>query len=102
MVVSPTSGNGHIARCFIEDVLDFRSWARRAEEKALDFIAALLGEARKLLLRFNALGGCRDPQAAAQSDNGSNDGHAVLFRRQVADKGLIDLDLVERETAQIA
>ena len=73
-----------------------------AEKEALKFIAAFGGEARELGLGLHAFGGSRYPQAAAQSDHGPNDRNAVFLPRQVADEGLIDLDLVERETAQIA
>ena len=79
MAVSPASGNSLVADRFVEDVFDFRSRTRRAEEIALSFIAALPGQARKLLLRLHAFSRRGDPETAAQTDHGTHDGDAVFF-----------------------
>ena len=97
-----SSHGGCLRSAFPQEALDFRGRSRLAEEEALEFIAAFRGQTRELLLRFHALGRCLDTQAAAQSDHGADDRKAVFLSGQITNEGLIDLDPVEREAAQIA
>ena len=75
---------------------------RRTEEITLHLRAAVGDQMLKLLLRLHALGQRADPQACAKRGHGANNGAALLTVGQVAHEGLVDLDLVEREAAQIA
>src|SRR5215469_9789546 len=54
------------------------------------------------MLGFNAFSGRACAKAAPQCTDRLHNGNAVLVARQVANEGLIDLDLVKREAAQIA
>ena len=56
----------------------------------------------KLGLRFDPFSGRDNVETTAESNHCAKNRHALLVRFQVADEGLINLDPVEWETAQIA
>src|SRR5439155_5353316 len=76
--------------------------ARLAEQEALAFVAAFGPEAAQLGFGLDALGGDDDAEAFAEADDGTDDRLRLAVGAEIADEGLIDLDLVEGEAAQIA
>src|ERR687889_815260 len=75
-----------------------RDWA--AEEVALRFAATELAEAVQLLGRLNALGDRGHVQLRAELYDQLDDGLGIVLPETV-DEGAVDLDLVEREGAEI-
>src|ERR1700683_4122375 len=74
---------------------------RSPDEISLDFVAALLREERKLILRLDAFGEDRQFQSAGKSDHGADDCRGLRVGSDVGNEGLIDLDLVEGKRLQI-
>ena len=75
---------------------------RSAEDIALHLGASLGPDLRELVVRLDTFGRRRRAKAARQSANSPHDGSAALTCRKIANKGSVDLDLVERKTVQIA
>jgi len=53
---------------------------------------------QQLLLRFHPFGNDGQPQAVSQRDNGAGDGRVIGIEQHIADKGLVDLELVQRQS----
>src|SRR5205085_9123043 len=81
---------------------DLARGLRPAEVVALPFDTTQRSQLLRLLLGLDAFGGRLHPQAGAEADDRLHDRQAVLTLRKVADERLVDLDLVEREAAEIA
>ena len=62
----------------------------------------LAAQQLELRTRFDTLGGSRNTEALAEPRHRANDGHGIVARCEFAHERTVDLDLVERETAQIA
>jgi len=73
-----------------------------AEQEALAFVAALAAQAAQFGLGLDAFGGDRHAEAAAERDDRADDRLRIVIGIEVAHERLVDLDLVERERAQIA
>jgi hypothetical protein len=65
-------------------------------------MAVVAGQEVALLARFHALGDHRQPQAAPQGDDGAHDGGVVGVGQHVAHKGLVDLELIQRQALEVA
>ena len=76
--------------------------SRRAEKEALPFPAALGGETGEVGLRLDAFGDDLHVETRGEAEDGTHDGQRMPVARQVAYERAVDLDLVEREGAQIA
>src|SRR5258708_27117029 len=81
---------------------DLGGGPRRAEIIALDLGTALRPQAVELLARLHALGSGNHMEARAHCGDGANDGQALVLICHVANERRVDLDLVERELAQVA
>src|SRR5665213_2004919 len=81
---------------------DFGGRLRRAEQKALHFVAAERSQQVALRLGLDAL--CRGGDVACRSDvhHRFDDARRPAGLRDVLDKATVDLDLVERKALQIA
>src|SRR4051812_28402432 len=64
--------------------------------------AALLAESRNLLRRLDSLCAGRDTEALPEAEHGADDRRRIRALLQLLHEGPIDLDLVEREAAEIA
>src|SRR5882757_10701936 len=73
-----------------------------AEQKALALVAAFGAQAAQFGFGLDALGGDGDAEPDAEADDRTHDRLRVGVRTEVAHERLVDLDLVERKTAQIA
>src|SRR5262249_7282476 len=76
--------------------------ARRAEQIALHLRAPFRPHVVELRRRLDTLRGGDDAETAPETCHRLDDGGAVCLLRQVANERTVDLDLVEREAAQIA
>jgi hypothetical protein len=86
-----------------EHLGDVGGGARWAEVEPLHLRAALLPHLLELLLRLDALGAGGDAEAHAQRRDRAQDGERALRPLiQLLDEDLVDLDLVEVITAEIA
>src|ERR1700688_4992313 len=81
---------------------DFLDRLRPAEQIALHLDAAFGAQNLELLLGLDALGRGGNAQTRAEPRHGADDGDAIVFLAELADERAVDLDLVEREAAQIA
>src|SRR5580704_10872131 len=81
---------------------DFLERLRPAEQIALHLDAAFGAQDLELLLGLDALGGGDHAETRAEPRHRADDGDAIVFLAELADEGAVDLDLVEREAAQIA
>src|SRR6476619_3503623 len=81
---------------------DGRSRRWPAEAIALALAAARQPKHVRLLLGLDALGDQAERQAVAHADDCTDDRHGLHIERQAADEGLVDLDLVDWEAADIA
>src|SRR5260370_22439156 len=75
--------------------------ARRACQIALHFGAAGAPHDVELLFGLDAFRGRLDAETRAKAGDRPNDDRAVTVAVDVLDEGAVDLDLVERERAQI-
>jgi hypothetical protein len=75
---------------------------RHAEEIALDLVAAFRAQPRQLLFRLDAFGGGLHTEAAAQPDDGANDQARFAGGGDVANEGVMALELVVGEATQLA
>jgi hypothetical protein len=82
--------------------LDFGRRQGRTEKETLHLVAAFRAQQRQLLGGLDAFRGRRYSETPAESGNGAHDRHRFAAGRKLADKGPVDLDLVERKTPQIA
>ena len=82
--------------------LDFGRRQGRTEKETLHLVAAFRAQQRQLLGGLDAFRGRRYSETPAESGNGAHDRHQFAAGRKLADKGPVDLDLVERKTPQIA
>jgi hypothetical protein len=85
-----------------QQLLHFVGRSCRAEIVALNLSASFRPQFFELILGLDAFGGGRDAETFTQGCHGPHDGDAVLPIGEVANEGLVDLDLVEWITAQIA
>src|SRR5437764_1075043 len=74
---------------------------RRAEEEALDAIAALLLQELQLLLGLHPLGDDFEVEAVGHGDDGADDGGVAAVGGDVADERLVELERVDGETLQV-
>src|SRR5580704_17852378 len=81
---------------------DFRQRLRLAEQEALRLHASLRAQNFKLLLGLDTFRRRDHAKARAEPGDGADDRDAIVFLAEFVDERAIDLDLVERETAQIA
>src|SRR5580704_6601772 len=81
---------------------DFLDRLRPAEQIALHLHAALGAQDFELLLGLDAFGRGDHAEARAEPRHRADDGDAIVFLAKLADERAVDLDLVEREAAQIA
>ena len=70
---------------------------RLAEQKALHFIAAPIAQEALLSGGFHAFGDDGHAERLAHTDDRLGDGLILAIFGQVADKGAVDLDGVDRE-----
>jgi hypothetical protein len=75
---------------------------RAAEQKALALVAAFGAQAAQFGFGLDAFGGDGDAETLAEADDRADDRLGVGVGAEIAHEGLVDLDLVEREAAQIA
>lgn len=75
---------------------------RRAEDEALDLLAAFVGEEALLAFGFHAFGDHRELHAAAEGDDGAGDGGIVGIVGEAADERLVDLQDVQRQALEVA
>src|SRR5579859_7482048 len=75
---------------------------RLADQIALRLRAALAAQHVELLGGLDAFRGRDHTEAPPQARDGPNDRERIVARRKLAHERAIDLDLVEREAAQIA
>ena len=75
---------------------------RAADEEALQLVAAMIAQEVRLVQRLDALGRTPHAERLRQRQRGHRNGTAVGTGLDVLDEALVDLDLVERERAQIA
>ena len=69
-----------------KDILDFTGGYRRREQKALEGVAAHLGEDSLLLLGLHALGGDLDVKGMGEGHHGLHDGHGHTSVFKLTDK----------------
>src|SRR3984893_3543914 len=81
---------------------DFLERLRPAEQIAPHLDAAFGAQDLELLLGLDALGRGDPPETRAEPRHRADDRDAIVFLAELADEGAVDLDLVEREAAQIA
>jgi len=86
----------------IEQALEFVGGQRHREPVTLPVGAAQFEQQRALLLGLDALGGGFDAEARAERRDRLDDHGRVAVTVDVLDEGTVDLDLVERERAQVA
>jgi hypothetical protein len=72
------------------------------EEVTLGFRTSLGYQYFKLVFCFDAFGAGDNAETAAKADYGAKDCQAILILCDVTNERLIDLDLIEWKTAQIA
>src|SRR5207244_13247092 len=80
---------------------DFGLRAGAAEQKALALLAAFGAQAAQLGFGFDAFGGDGDAEPLAEADDGTDDRLRVAIGIDFLHEGAVDLDLVERKTAQV-
>src|SRR5437588_13109809 len=71
------------------------------EEEALHFFAALLAEELELGFGLDAFGGDAEVEAVGHRDDGGDDGAVAGAPLDLVDEGLVDLDAVDREAAEV-
>ena len=81
---------------------EFRRRQRLAQVVALNFTAAMLQQKARLLGRLHPFGDGVHAQALCQLDDGHHDGLVVCIAMDVAHEGLVDLELVNLETLEVA
>ena len=74
---------------------------RFAQQEALNFVAAQLPEFAKLVLGFDAFGDNVEAEIGTHPDHRLEDHPGPAIRSLTLNERLVDLDLVERKTAQI-
>src|SRR5262245_32363275 len=74
---------------------------RSAEEIALPLVAAEVTQLLELLGRLDALGHRLEPQRAAQTDDGADDGGVPAVLRQTGHEGAVHLQHVDGEPLQV-
>ena len=75
---------------------------RLAGQVALDAVASHLPQGFQLLLGLHALGYHSEAQAVSQCHDGPQQRHRIRFRFEFQEESLVDLDRVDRQTAEIA
>src|ERR1019366_1722937 len=71
------------------------------EQITLAFVAILRTHKLHLLFRFNAFSDHGFVEASAETGDGANDRPGVALVSKIANERLVDLDLMERELAQV-
>src|SRR4051812_13607749 len=97
----PPLRRGGDALAFGEELGDLALGHRLGEQEALALVAAFELGGVELLLGLDALDDGGDAKAAGEPDHRADDSLAILAHQHLADEGAVDLDLVEREIAQI-
>src|SRR6185503_20616875 len=85
-----------------QELRDLADRPRLAEQIALRLVAAFDAQHVELLLGLDALGHGDHAYVGAELRHRADDGEAVFLLAELHDEGAVDLDLVEREAAQIA
>ena len=85
-----------------QQFLQLLDWYRWAHQVALHLIAAMPAQELRLLESLDALGNHLELQFARESDDGGADRTAVALGIQILDERTVDLQRIDRETAQIA
>src|ERR1035437_3132153 len=71
------------------------------EQITLAFVATLRRHQLHLLFRLDAFSDHGFVEAGAEAGDGTDDGAGVALVAEIADERLVDLDLIERELAQV-
>ena len=87
---------------FAEQGADLLGRHRRTEPKALDAIAAELDEGVALDLELDAFGDHAELERVSERDDGRDHGARSWIARDGIDERLVDLQVVDREVAQVA
>src|SRR5881396_1027639 len=74
---------------------------RPPEQVALRLVATFLLQELQLGIGLDAFGQHRQAQAAAEAEHGADDGGGLIVAIDRLDERAVDLDLVERERAQV-
>jgi hypothetical protein len=77
-------------------------WPSLAVEEALDLVAAFHTKSFQLSLSLDPLSTGAHPETSAETEDRPNYRRRILVAFQLADKGAVDLDLVERKATQAA
>ncbi len=86
---------------FPDQALEIRGGQRAAEMIALIFVASGRLQKLKLGRRLHSLGDDLEPQAVCERDDGADNGCVLRTADDVIDEHPVDLELVDREAAQI-
>src|SRR3984957_6664256 len=87
---------------FEQQLLDLGGRLGRAEQKTLHLVAAFGAQPVELADGFDAFGRGGDVEAAAETGNRPHDRQAIGTVGDILHERAVDLDLVERKTAEIA
>lgn len=71
------------------------------DKVALDFVARFVRQKGQLRGCFDAFGDDGQIEAVAEADDGANDRCRLRIALEIGNKGLVDLELVERKRLQI-
>src|SRR5579884_3496632 len=74
---------------------------RLAEEMTLTLVTSLRPRKNRLFFGLDALGHDDLVETCAETGHGGDDRTRLAFLAEIADEGLIDLDLVERKLSQV-
>ena len=85
----------------MQQLLKIRHWQWSAKEVTLIRHATLRGKAIALGLRFYAFGYYRQTKALGQGHDGAGNSRIVVIGQQVADKGLVNFELIQRQAFQV-
>jgi len=86
----------------LEEGVDGRDGQRAGEEVSLESVAAGFFEESALLDGFYAFGEDVEAEGIGEGDDGACDGFVVGVSEQIADKGTVDLQLIEGHELEVA
>ena len=86
----------------LEPFAQFVYWAWSAEEVALHFGAAVIADHAVLFDSLDPFGRGSHAERRSKTGNGFHDRRTIAFFTEVLDEAAINLDLVERESPEIA
>jgi len=72
------------------------------DQISLNFVAIGLTQVIQLPCAFDAFRNNADPKIPSQGNHGFHDGSAIRLHQHVANKGLVDFDATERQSAQVS